>query len=148
MSPLKVVIDNLAPGAALAMKDSFVFVARNKAGTSDVAGSYIQSHAASTMTATGWTAVADAAQNPIGGTNVLRYTPTGTAFVVSGALTLTTPLTVSKRIYVYATLRNNNATRTFQVYVEFTSLGGTKTLTTQIVDIDASSTTPRDRKSV
>ena len=143
MSPLKVVIDNLTPGAALSLKDSFVFVARNKAGTSDVAGSYIQSHAASTMTATGWTAVADAAQNPIGGTNILRYTPTGTTFIPSGALTLTTPLTVSKRIYVYATLRNNNATRTFQVYVEFTSLGGTRTLTTQTVFIDASTQQPR-----
>lgn len=144
-SPLKIVLNDLTPGAALAMKDSFIFVARNKAGTSDVTGSYIQSLAAETMTATGWTAVASAGNNPLG-TNVLRYTPTGTTFVASGALTLTSPMTLSKRIYVYATLRNNHATRTFQVYGEFTSLGGTKTLitpTTFISSGDDGTTQPR-----
>lgn len=141
-SPLKVVIDNLTPGAALSLLDSFVFVARNQAGTSTVDGSYLQSYAAETMTATGWTAVASAGNNPLG-TNVLRYTPTGTAFVNSGSLTLTSPLTLCKRIYVYATVRNNNATRTFQLGGQFVSAGGTKTLSLPYTFIDASVQTPR-----
>lgn len=141
-SPLKVSIDNLTPGAALALPDSFVFVARNKAGTSTVAGAYLQSYAAETMTATGWTAVASAGNNPLG-TNVLRYTPTGTTFVNSGNLTLTSPLTLCKRIYVYATIRNNNATRTFQLGGQFVSAAGTKTLSLPYTFIDASVQTPR-----
>lgn len=141
-SPLKLTIDNLTPGAALSLLDSFVFVARNKAGTSTVAGSYLQSYAAETMTATGWTAVASAGNNPLG-TNVLRYTPTGTTFVASGALTLTSPLTLCKRVYVYATVRNNNATRTFQLGGQFISAGGTKTLSLPYTFIDNSIQTPR-----
>lgn len=141
-SPLKVTIDNLTPGAALSMTPSFVMVARNKAGTSTVAGSYLQSYAAETMTATGWTAVASAGNNPLG-TNVLRYTPTGTTFVASGSLTLTSPLTQCKRIYVYATVRNNHATRTFQLGGQFISAGGTQTLSLPYTFIDASIQTPR-----
>lgn len=141
-SPLKLTIDNLTPGAALSLLDSFVFVARNKSGTSTVAGSYLQSYAAETMTATGWTAVASAGNNPLG-TNVLRYTPTGTTFVNSGNLTLTSPLTLCKRVYVYATVRNNNATRTFQLGGQFVSAGGTKTLSLPYTFIDNSIQTPR-----
>lgn len=140
-SPLKVVIDNLTPGAALAHVDGFVFVARNKPGTTDVTGSYLQSYAAETMTAASWTTVASAL-NPLG-TTVLRYTAGGTSFVGSGTLTLTAPLTKCKRIYVYATLRNNSVSGDHQVYGEFTSAGGTKTLTTAPVFIDHSSVNPR-----
>lgn len=142
-SPLKIVLDNLTPGAALVMKDSFILAARNKSGTGDVTGSYLQSLAANGMTATAWTAVADAANNPFGGTNILRYTPTGTAFSTSGILTLTIPLTTCKNIYVYATIRNNNATRTFQLLPLFVSAGGTRTLIGTPILIDTSTTQPR-----
>lgn len=144
MLPVQITIDDLSPGAALAIPASYILAARNKSGTSDVTGAYLQDYAASTMTATGYTAFNDSANLPRGGTNVLRYTPTGTAFVASGSLTLTSPITTSRRVAVYATLRKNTAARTFQVYGEFISNTALRAIQTGTLTIDntVATTTP------
>ena len=96
------------------------------------------------MTATGYTAFNDAANLPRNGNNVLRYTPTGTAFVASGSLTLTAPISQSRRVAVYATIRKSIAARTFQVYGEFISNTTTRAIQTGTLTIgsDVTALTP------
>lgn len=99
----------------------------------------IQLLAAQGMTATGFTAVSDAANlPPLGGGNVLRYTPSGTALATSGAVTFTS---MSDRIAVYAALRNNSASTTWQIQVNFTGLG--VPVSTPLAFIDTSTLNPR-----
>ena len=143
MSPMTVQINSLSPGAALALPAGYLLAARNKPGTSDITGAYLQVYSANSMTATGYTAFNDAANLPRDGVNVLRYTPTGTVYVVSGSLTLTTPITSAKRVYVFATVRNNSTTRKYTLYGEFTSVSGTRVTTTRPTTVDASSQNPR-----
>lgn len=142
LCPVKVQIDNLTPGAALALPYSYLLVARNKAGTGDVNGAYLKANNANGMTATGYTAFADAANLPRGGTNVLRYTPTGTAYAPSGTLALASPITQSRKVAVYATVRKNTAARTFQIYGEFISNTAARAVQTDAQTIDTSSTQP------
>jgi hypothetical protein len=95
----------------------------------------------STRTKTGYTTVADAAQLPFQGTNILRYTPSSTARVEcgdSGAVGTPGP-----RLWaVYAALRNNSATRTYYVSVGYDETLG-QVIYTPPVAIDTSSTSPR-----
>jgi len=97
---------------------------------------------AESMTATGYTSVADAANNASGG-SVLRYTPTGTAFATSGALS-SVGLDNCRRFAIYAVVRNNSGTTTWRVkaLLHRNDTAGV-TFETPEVLIDTSTTNPR-----
>lgn len=73
-------------------------------------------------TAVGWTSVNDAA-NFARSTNVLRYTPTGTAESTSGSITLVTTGT-PVQLAVFANIRNNSNTTYFFVRLQALISGG------------------------
>lgn len=93
---------------------------------------------ASGLTATGFTSVSDAANLPRN-TNVLRYTGSVTTTRSSAASTIN--LTGITHYEVYASLRNNHASATFQVSLTLTNLA--YTYTSEERTIDASSQNPR-----
>lgn len=98
---------------------------------------------ASTATASGYTTVADAANFPYQGTNVLRYTPTGTAFARSGVVLNNTALNRYTQWAILVAARNNSATTTFQVraHIRYFSGGAVgDDLTTRAVVIDITTT--------
>lgn len=113
------------------LADMFVLIAPNAAAL------LIQE--AEAMTAANYTSVADAGNNARGG-NVLRYTPVATTLATSGFSGSLAALS-GKTIGVYAAVRNNSATTTWQVDLLVYFAGGT-TRTTPIV-IDTSTTNPR-----
>jgi len=99
------------------------------------------SAAALTGTATGYTSVNDAANSPYPSqTNVLRYTPTGTAVAASGAITGAVP-TIGRQFAVFAAVRNNSATVTFLIRTRLINQTYGPAGPWQVVD--TSSTTPR-----
>lgn len=80
--------------------------------------------------AAGYTSVADAANLARGGT-VARYTPTTTNVASSGVLALTP---VSGMLAIFAVLRNNSPTTTFQVYATVQALNGIISTPFQLID--------------
>lgn len=98
----------------------------------------IQVFEAETGTATAYTSVADAANNARGG-SVLRYTPTGTTAANTGGYTIAS--SISGTIAIYAAVRNNSGTTTFQIAANVYGLGSLSSTPTQT--IDTSSTQPR-----
>jgi hypothetical protein len=90
--------------------------------TADVVANYDLA----TATATGYTAVSDASNRPLNTSNVLRYTPTGTAAVASGALTIPESAHRSP-VAVLINCRNNATARAFSVQVRLIGYGATVT---------------------
>lgn len=70
---------------------------------------------AESMTATGWTSVADGANNA-SSTNVLRYTPSATTESISGIASMGLTSTHKAALFFHA--RNNSGTTTFTVQME------------------------------
>lgn len=98
---------------------------------------------AEAMTATGYTSVADAANDARGGSH-LRYTPTGTTFAASGVNTsIGSPSTAWRQFTVFAAVRNNSGTTSFRVRAVFQRGSGGPSITTPERLIDVSSTQPR-----
>jgi len=91
-----------------------------------------------TMAGGVYTSVADAANLARGG-SVLRYTPAGTTNVASSSQALS--ISINGPIAVYAAVRNNSATTTFQVRAVIQAFGGAATTPPCLVD--TSSTLPR-----
>lgn len=138
-SPVSVSIGTFARDTTLTSFPSSYFIAASVSHTGAVFP--ISIIEAETMTATGFTSVADSANSASGG-NVLRYTPAGTAY----ATTNTENIFVAEYQYLafFATLRNNSASATFQVKVQRLNSFPTETvLETSPVLIDNSSTQPR-----
>lgn len=93
----------------------------------------------------GYTSVADAANRAVNG-NVLRYTPVGTTYADSSSGNLGGMTSRAYRVAVYATIRNNSASATWQVRVGMQGTDGTDLtafLLTAPVTIDAASLEPR-----
>lgn len=111
--------------------------------TSDV----IRFYTMSASTAAGYTTVADAANLPRQGTNVLRYTPTGTAAASSAWNGTSTPITTpvwTSPVAVVAVVRNNHASRVFQMRVELEKAAGTgQRVVTPYVAIEAGGNVPQ-----
>ncbi len=99
-------------------------------------GSGISIAEAEAATAAGFTSVADAANNARGG-SVLRYTPASTSFAATGVISTQS----WQRIAIYAAIRNNSASATFQIYA--TGTYGATVVQTPITPIDTSTTQPR-----
>lgn len=95
---------------------------------------------ASTMTATGYTSVADATNNSVWG-NILRYTPTNTLYVQSGAANVTSGVsdTMGRNAAVYITARTNAGATGFLVRL----LATPGNFQTRPIFIDGSSLSPR-----
>lgn len=89
----------------------------------------------STATAAGYTTFNDAANLPRQGTNVLRYTPTGTAAAASGWVLPGIPAPQTDSPFaVIAVVRNNHASRTFTIAAEFEADGVSVVTPTTPVD--------------
>lgn len=96
----------------------------------------------SSMTATGYTDVADTAANADAGT-VLRYTPTVTTFVESGAVPIGGLPFDFHRLAFLATIRNNDTTKTYRVKIRARPYAGsTYYVETEETIIDVSDTNP------
>lgn len=108
------------------------------AGVLLMAQSAVSAQAAEAMTASKYTSVADSANKAKSG-SVLRYTPTDTAFNLSGASS--TYGGTARHYLVYATVRNNSASATWRVRLAQVALG--KLIYAPEVAIDASSQNPR-----
>jgi hypothetical protein len=76
------------------------------------------------------------------GGKVLRYTPTDLLSTSAGWVALTT-LTTCRRMAIFAAVRNNSATATWNVRARLTSGTSNPTYYTPVTLIDASSTSPR-----
>jgi hypothetical protein len=92
---------------------------------------------AETLTAAGFTSVADAAGKARGG-SVLRYTPASTAF--ASAATLATSMS-AKRFFIVAAVRNNSAVATFRLKATMSGKGMSSS-TSEIL-VDNSTTNPQ-----
>ncbi len=92
-------------------------------------------------TATGWSAVNDAANNAVN-TNVLRYTPTGTAESQSGTVP-TSPNLGGGVWAIYFSARNNSATTSFLVRFRVVSPGTVYVFNSPLVPIPANATQPQ-----
>lgn len=79
---------------------------------------------ASGGTATGYTAVNDSGNNPRGGTNILRYTPTGTAEAQSGTIALGMAGNFQKAA-LFAVIRTNTAAISWGIRAITTTTGNT-----------------------
>lgn len=99
----------------------------------------IQVVEAETGTVAGYTNVADAANLARGGA-VLRYTPTGTTAVTSGAISGMTGVGGCP-VAIIAAVRNNSATTTFLLQANLSGAAGA--ISTAGTGIDASTTQPR-----
>lgn len=89
----------------------------------------------STRTAVGFTTVADAANRPYQGTNILRYTPASTAYATSGAAALASA-TQDQTYAVLAAVRTSGA----QAFLVRPVIGG---VSGRVTVIDTSPTTPQ-----
>jgi len=131
MSPLDVWLSDLgAHNAGTVLKEAFLLIAQS---ATDL---LIQE--AEGMTATGYTSVADAGNNARGG-NVLRYTPTGTAVAASGTVDVSA-LANARVFAIFAAVRNNSTTQTFNINALITAVGAVRTVPKHI---DISIQTPR-----
>jgi hypothetical protein len=92
----------------------FLFVA----GTTDGSEAGIKVLEADALGASGAFTVVNDSANNAHGTNVLRYTPTGTTFVrkTIGDVSWTS----GRRLGIYATVRNNNTTTNYQIRAGYT----------------------------
>lgn len=101
-------------------------------------GQGVLAQEAEAMTASKYTSVADSTNKASGG-SVLRYTPTDTAFNLSGVST--TFNGAARQWLIYATVRNNSGSATWRIRPVQVALG--KTIYGPEVAIDASTTNPR-----
>lgn len=137
VSPLNVAITGFDPATMPTISGGFLAMAsRDSLSTMEP----LISQPMSTATAAGYTAFNDSGNRPIGGTNVLRYTPTGTAAATSGTISPFS-ITESAPTAVLAVVRNNSATRTFQIRANLTGRG--ITVSTPYAVVDTSSQQPR-----
>lgn len=126
-SPCKLNISGFNPSTTPSLTAGVLFVG---------IGPFAQ--AAESMTASKYTSVSDTTNKAKSG-SVLRYTPTDTAFNLSGAST--TYNGTARHWLVYATVRNNSGSATWRIRLAQTALG--KLTYAPEVPIDASSTNPR-----
>lgn len=113
-SPLSLTLGSFSSTNIATVYPGFLFVA----GTTDGSEPGIKILEADALGASGAFTVLNDSVNNAHGTNVLRYTPTGTAFArkTIGDLSWTS----GRRLGIYATVRNNNINTNYQIRAGYT----------------------------
>lgn len=131
-SPVMIELGGFDPSVFANLSAGVLLIARSSSRLSIIE--------AEALTASGYTSVADSANDARGG-SVLRYTPAGTSYANS-AEQIGVGVSGWNRIGIYAAVRNNSATTTWRIQVRLRDEAGNTDLTTE-TPIDTSTTNPR-----
>lgn len=140
-SPTDITLAGFGAGGGLAIPASFLLINQSTTPASPSTQGLGVTEA-ETMTAATYTSVADAANLARGG-SVLRYTPVGTSYAISGNGALPASLDSPLRFDIFAVVRNNSAATSWQIYSSILNNGGVQINFTTPVLIDGTSLLPQ-----
>jgi hypothetical protein len=130
-SPVMIELGGFDPSVFASLSAGVLLIARSSSRLSIIE--------AEALTASGYTSVADSANDARGG-SVLRYTPASTSYANSGQLT--SGVLAWRRIGVYAAVRNNSGSTTWRIKCQLEDEAGNSDTTSE-TPIDTSTTNPR-----